>query len=111
MKAKFGKRKVKHSDGFIDTETIAYVDVTKTIKNFFKDTKRAVIIQATYYEDESLEDWKKSQREISAKIKDDGKHLNVDGQELIIELSNGKCVSFWTSECGSLNLKDEWKIE
>ena len=111
MKAKFGKMKVKRSDGFIDTKTIAYVDVTKTIKNIFKDVKRAVIIQDTYYGGDSLEEWKKSQREISAKIDDNGKRLEIDQKELIIELSDGKCVSFWTSEWGSLNLKDKWKIE
>ena len=62
MKVKFGKRKVKQVTGFIETEIIAYVDVTKIAKNIFDNVKKAIIVQDTYYQLGTLEEWKKSQK-------------------------------------------------
>ena len=102
MKAKFGKIKVKKNNGFIDTELVAYVDITKIAKNLFDNVKRAILIQNKFYDDIPLEEWKESQREIASKIDSNSKALDIDAAKLIIEFSSGKVTSFRTSEWGEI---------
>ena len=112
MKVKFGKRKVKQVTGFIETRIIAYVDVTKIAKNLFDNVKRAIIVQDTYYQFETLEEWKKSQKEAASKIDDKDRKLDIDGQDLIIEFKSGKVIEFHTSEWGRVtSIKEMPEIE
>ena len=99
-KIKFGEHKIKQDNGFIEKNIVAYADVTKTCKNIFGDVKNAYLILDTYYEGESLDDWKKRVKE-QYFIKDSDR-LEIDGQVLYIEFSNGKIVKIITSEWGSI---------
>ena len=102
-KIKFGEKKTKREDGFIETTMVAYADVTKIAKNIFGDVKKSYLILDAYYKGEPIEDWKKNIKEQYSSIKDSDMGLEVDAKTLYVEFVNGKVASFTTSEWGSVH--------
>ena len=108
-KAKIKECKYKHSNGFIETKLIAYIDVTKNAKNIFGNIVKKAIAVVDEYDDMkgSKSEWQNFVKEVEYDIGNKNV-LNVDANVVYITFTNGKCVKFYSSEWGTINATDEY---
>lgn len=100
-KVKFKEFQRKHSDGFVETTTAAYIDITPEMKDMWGNViKNAIVVLGEYYGGD-MEKWKQSYREDKYNI--DKGHISVDGTTVYVTLTNGNVIEFYTSEWGNIN--------
>jgi len=108
-KAKIKECKYKHSDGFIETKLIAYIDVTKNAINIFGNIVKKVIAIVDEYDNMkgSKSEWQNLVKEVKYDVGNKNV-LNVDASVVYITFTNNKCVKFYSSEWGTINAADEY---
>lgn len=103
-KIKFTESVLKHDNGFVEDIVIAYVDVTPEAKNIIGSfVKSAKLIVSQNSKNNSSSEWKDELKDVSIDVSDN--NINVDGNTLVVEFSNGNIVSFYTSEWGWVSRK------
>ena len=105
---KFKQYKKKHNNGYIETVTIAYFDITLEIKSIFGNiVKNAYQIISEYNEmNETMEDWKQLCQDMTVNISKNT--IEVDNEQfVIIEFINGNIVEFFSSEWGHIAKNNE----
>ena len=109
IKSKIKECKYKHSNGFTETKLIAYIDVTKNAKNIFGNIVKKAIAIVDEYDDMkgSKSEWKNLIKEVEYDVNNKNV-LNVDTSVVYITFTNGKCVKFYSSEWGTINVADEY---
>ena len=99
-KVKFKEFQKKHDNGFVETSTAAYVDVTSEMKDMWGSVvKNAILVLGEFYGG-SLEEWKKSWE---GQFNVDKGHISVDGTTVYATLTNGNIIEFYTSEWGHIS--------
>lgn len=109
-KAKIKEYQHKHSDGFVETKLIAYIDVTKNAKNIFGNiVKNAIVVVDEYDEMKgSKSEWRNFVKEVEYDIGNENV-LNVDTSFVYITFTNGKCIKFYSSEWGAIRETNEFQ--
>ena len=107
-KVKFKEYQRKNDNGFLETVTIAYIDITSEAKNIFGNiVKKANQIVNEYNEMYgSLNGWKEECRSIKNNSTND--YIEVDNEHcVIVEFTNGNVVEFFSSEWGHIIKNDK----
>ena len=106
-KVKFKEYQKKHNNGYIETDLIAYVDITTAAKDIFGNiVKEAYQVISEYNElNETKENWKRLCKNMSVNVSKN--HIEVDNENyVIIEFTNGNIVEFFSSEWGHITKSD-----
>ena len=103
-KAKIKEYQYKRSDGLIEIKLIAYIDVTKNVKNIFGNiVKKAIVVVDEYDEMKgSIPEWRNLVKEVRYDVGNENV-LRVDSSVAYITFTNGKCIKFYSSEWGSID--------
>ncbi len=103
-KIKFAESVLKHDNGFVENIVIAYVDVTSEAKNIIGNFVKSAKLIVSQSSKHSSSEWKDEWKNVSIEVSDN--NINVDGNTLVVEFSNGNIVSFYTSEWGWVSRKE-----
>jgi hypothetical protein len=107
-KVKFREYQKKHNNGYIETNLIAYVDITTTARNIFGNIVRGAYQVISEYNElnETRENWKQLCKNMSVNVSEN--YIEVDNENhVIIEFTNGNIVEFFSSEWGHITKSDE----
>jgi len=109
-KAKIKEYQHKRSNGFVETKLIAYIDVTKNVKNIFGDiVKKAIVVVDEYDEMKgSKSEWRNFIKEAGYNVGNENV-LSVDNSFTYITFTNGKCIRFYSSEWGTIREINEFQ--
>ena len=107
---KFKEYQKKHNNGYIETDIIAYIDITIAAKNIFGNIVREAYQVISKYNDlnETKENWKQLCQDMSVNVNISKNNIEVDNEQfVIIEFTNGNVVEFFSSEWGHIAKNDE----